>query len=95
MAPSTCDSLFKAPHQGLWRPQTGGRELLKTGKRICTLALASVCECTEGKGKTASLFRGIWLGKLKEKPSTKGLFFYLEHLAVHVESVSTQQIPVR
>lgn len=91
VAPSTCGSLFKAPHQGLWRPQTGGRELSRTGKRICALALASVCERTEGKGKTASLFRGIWLDKLK--PSTKRLFCW--EPCCPVESVSTQQIPVR
>lgn len=54
-APSTCGSLFKAPHQGQRRPQTGA-ENMKAWEKESTLLLSSsvdpsVSHHTEGKEK--------------------------------------------
>ncbi len=63
-APSTCGSLFKAPHQWLQRPQTA-TEYMKAGKRINTFAKFFFTP-DGGQRKTTSLSRQskkIWLCK--------------------------------
>lgn len=58
-APSTCGSLFKATHRGLWRPQTGGRENESLEKEsMLLLNCRPVCFTPHrGQRKTAPLFR--------------------------------------